>query len=104
LALNLALIPPFGYQAAAAVATASEVVIAICLVWLTWRLTGFRPASSVPLRALIAGGTMAAAVAAVHPNLVVAIAVGVVVYGVALVLLRVPDQLELSQLFARRVS
>jgi O-antigen/teichoic acid export membrane protein len=104
LVLNLALIPPYGYLAAAWVATASEALIAAGLVWMTWRLTGFRPASSVPLRALIASGAMAAAVAAFHPNLAVAVVVGVVVYGAALVLLRVHDQLQLSQLFARRAS
>jgi O-antigen/teichoic acid export membrane protein len=104
LVLNLVLIPPYGYLAAASVATASEVVIAIALLWLTWRFVRFRPASTVPLRALIAGATMAVAVAFAHPNLPVAVAVGVVVYVTALFLLRVPEQLELPQLFARRAS
>jgi len=43
-------------------------------------------------------------VAAFHPNLPVAIAVGVVVYTAALFLLRVPERLELRRLLVRRAS
>jgi O-antigen/teichoic acid export membrane protein len=101
LALNLALIPPYGYQAAAAVATASEVLIAAGLLWLTRRFVGFRPTYSIPLRAAAAGATMTAAVAAFHPNLPVALAIGVVVYAAALYLLGVHERLELRQLLVR---
>jgi O-antigen/teichoic acid export membrane protein len=104
LVLNLALIPPYGYQAAAAVATASEVLIATGLLWLTRRHVGFRPAYSIPLRAAAAAGIMTAAVAAFHPNLPVAITVGVVVYTAALFVLGVPERLELGQLLVRRAS
>jgi O-antigen/teichoic acid export membrane protein len=104
LVLNLALIPPYGYQAAAAVATASEVLIATGLLWLTRRFVGFRPTYSIPLRAAAAAAVMTAAVALVHPNLPVAIAVGVAVYTASLFLLRVPDRLELRQLLVRRAS
>lgn len=104
LVLNLALIPPYGYQAAAAVATASEVVIATGLLWLARRHVGFRPTYSIPLRAAVAAAVMTAAVALVHPNLAVAVAVGVVVYTAALFLLRVPERLELRQLLVRRAS
>jgi hypothetical protein len=47
---------------------------------------------------------MTAAVAAFHPNLPVAITVGVVVYTAALFVLRVPERLELGQLLVRRAS
>jgi len=80
------------------------VLIATGLLWLTRRFVGFRPTYSIPLRAAAAAAVMTAAVALVHPNLPVAIAVGVAVYTASLVVLRVPERLEVRQLLVRRAS
>jgi O-antigen/teichoic acid export membrane protein len=101
LALNLALIPPFGYLAAAWVATASEVVIFAGLIYLTYRFVGFLPSPAVAWKALLAGGAMFAVVFLFHPNLLIAVALGAAVYATAVFLLRIPRAIGLSELVAR---
>lgn len=101
LALNLALIPPYGYLAAAWIATASEVLMFGGLVLLTRRFVGFLPSPAVALRALLAGAAMFAAVYPLDARLPVAVGVGALVYAAAVALLRVQRKIELGELLAR---
>ena len=104
LALNLALIPPYGYTAAASVAASSEAAVCIGLVWLVHRYAGLWLSPQTGARAVLVAAAMGAAVAAVHPNIVVAVVLGAVVYGAGLVLLRIHRRIELGQIFAGGAS
>jgi O-antigen/teichoic acid export membrane protein len=101
LALNLALIPPFGYIAAAWVATSSEIVILAGLVYLSYRFVDFLPSPAVAWKALLAGGAMLAVILFFHPNLPIAVGLGALVYGAAVFLLRIHRAIGLSELLAR---
>jgi len=101
LVLNLILIPPYGYNAAAAVATASEALILVGLLFFTHRYTRFLPGLSVTLRALVAGGAMFGVVYAFHPQIVVDVLIGAAVYTAGLYALRVHRLLELAQVLRR---
>jgi O-antigen/teichoic acid export membrane protein len=96
-ALNIALIPPYGYNAAAAVATASELLILTGLLFFTWRYTHFLPGLAVAARAVLAGAVMFAVVFLFHPEIVVDLVLGAVVYAAGLFVLRVHLLLELAQ-------
>jgi O-antigen/teichoic acid export membrane protein len=96
-ALNIALIPPYGYNAAASVATASELVILAGLLFFTRRYTGFLPGLAVAARAVVAGVLMFGVVFSFHPNLAVDVLLGAAVYVVALLVLGVHKLLELAQ-------
>ena len=101
LVLNLALIPSYGYLAAAWVATVSEILIFIGLALLTQRFVGFLPRPAVALRAIVAGAVMFGVVYPLHIRLPFAIVIGAAVYGACIVLLRVPRKIELRELLAR---
>ena len=98
LVLNLVLIPPYGYLAAAWVATASEVIIFVGLAYLVRRFVGFLPSPSVGWRALLAGAAMFGVVFGLHPPLVVAVILGAAVYAAGLWLLRVHRAIALGEL------
>jgi O-antigen/teichoic acid export membrane protein len=104
LALNLALIPTFGYIGASWATVATEVVLGGVGWYLTARHIGRVPVLSTSWRTLLAGLVMGAAVYPMS-NLsgvmvVIPIAAGVVVYGVASVLVRAINKDEIA--FARR--
>lgn len=101
LGLNLALIPPYGYIAAAWVATGSEVVILSGLVFLTSRFVHFLPSPAVAWKALLAGGVMFAVVLAFHPTLPIAVVLGALVYAGAVFVLRIHRAIGLSELLVR---
>ena len=100
LVLNLALIPSYGYLAAAWVATVSEILIFIGLAVLTRRFVGFLPRPTVALRAIVAGAVMFGVVYPLDIRLPFAIVIGAVVYGTCIALLRVPRKIELRELLA----
>jgi hypothetical protein len=59
-----------------------------------------RPSPWRLLKAAGAAAAMGAAVAAVHPNLAVAVVLGAAVYAAGLFLLRIHRRIELTQIFA----
>ena len=101
LVLNLILIPPYGYNAAASVATASEALILAGLLFFTHRYVSFLPGLGVTIRALLAGGVMFGVVFVFHPNIVVDVVIGAAVYAAGLYALRVHRHLELAQVLRR---
>ncbi len=103
-ALNLALIPTFGYIGASWATVATEIVLGSAGWYLTARHIGRVPVFSSTWRALIAGLVMGVAV---YPMsnlggvmILIPIAAGVIVYVVACLLLRVASKDEIA--FARR--
>lgn len=103
-ALNLVLIPRFGYIGASWATVATEIVLGSVSWYLTARHIGRVPVVASTWRTLLAGLVMGVAVYPIS-NLggvfvLVPIAVGVVVYTVACLLLRVVNQDEIA--FARR--
>src|SRR6266480_1761353 len=97
-ALNLALIPSYSYNAAAGVATASELLGLVVLLVLVHRYAGYVPALEVSLKAALAGAAMVPALLVTPSNLAALIVVGAVVYGAVLILLRTHRSLELREL------
>jgi O-antigen/teichoic acid export membrane protein len=104
LGLNLALIPPYGYVAAAAAASGTDALLLVGLLVIVRHYCGFTPSLAIAVKAALAGGVMFGVVLAFHPNLPVAVVVGAAVYGAALYVLGVYDQIELRQLLTRRAS
>jgi O-antigen/teichoic acid export membrane protein len=98
--LNVALIPAYGYNAAASVATASEALLFAGALWLVHRYTGFLPTLGVPARALLAGTAAFVAAFALPAPVVLALVASGVVYLVALFALRVHEAIELRALLA----
>jgi O-antigen/teichoic acid export membrane protein len=101
LALNFALIPSFGYTAAAAIATGTQFVIVAGALYLVWRYSGFVPGSRVAVRAAIAGAAVLGALAVTPTPFAVSLAGGAILYGGLLLALRVDRELELGQLLRR---
>jgi O-antigen/teichoic acid export membrane protein len=85
LALNLALVPPLGVDAAAAVALGSELVMVAGGLWLVRRELDLRPRFRIAWRVLVAAAAMAAALAAVPAeSLLVLLPLGIAIYAVVL--------------------
>jgi O-antigen/teichoic acid export membrane protein len=101
LALNFALIPSFGYTAAAAIATGTQFVIVVGALWLVRRYTGFFPGPRVALRAGIAGTVVLVALAVAPTPFAVNLVAGGVLYAGLLLALRVDRELDLAQLLRR---
>jgi O-antigen/teichoic acid export membrane protein len=97
-ALNFALIPKYSYNAAAAVATVSEVLTFVVLLGVVRRAVAFIPALGVAAKAVLAGGAMVACLAVTPPNLALLLAVGGCTYAAALLLLRTHASLQLREL------
>ena len=76
-------------------------MIFLGLVYLTYRFVGFQPSPAVAWKALLAGGAMFAVVFFFHPNLPIVVALGAVVYAMAVFLLRIPRAIGLAELVAR---
>jgi O-antigen/teichoic acid export membrane protein len=104
LGLNLALIPPYGYVAAAAAASGTDILLLAGLLFMVHRYGGFIPSPSIGVKAVFAGGVMFGAVAAFHPTLPVSVAIGAAVYGATLYVLGVHDEIQLRQVLTRRAS
>jgi O-antigen/teichoic acid export membrane protein len=104
LALNLALIPTFGYIGASWATVLTELVLGAAGWFLTARYVGKVPVLRLSWRVLLAGLVMGAAIFPLHDMGGVAIAipivVGVLVYAAAVVLLRAVSGEEFS--WARR--
>jgi len=101
-ALNLALIPRYSYNAAAAIATASEVLTLAALSVLVLRFAGFVPGFRVAVKAAVAGAFMVACLAFTPSNLALLIVVGACAYALALLLLRTHGSLQLRQLLGAK--
>jgi O-antigen/teichoic acid export membrane protein len=85
LALNFALVPSLGVDAAAAVALGSELIMVAGGLWLVRRELGLRPRFRIAGRALIAAAAMAGALALVPAeSLAVLLPLGIAIYAVAL--------------------
>jgi O-antigen/teichoic acid export membrane protein len=100
--LNLALIPRYSYNAAAAVATGSEVLTLGVLGVLVMRYAGFTPDLRVAAKAVLAGAIMIACLAFTPSNLALLVAIGACAYGVALLLLRTHASLQLRELLGAK--
>jgi len=104
LALNLALIPLFGYQGASWATVATELVLGIAGWTLVARHVGRVPVPALSWRVLVAGLIMGAAVYPLSGfggfAVLIPIAAGVVVYAVAVLLLRAVTTDEIT--WARR--
>lgn len=104
LALNLVLIPPFSFRGASWATVGTELVLGIVGWILTARYVGRLPVFALSWRVIASGLIMGAAIyplSALHGYAVlVPIAVGAVVYGVAVLLLRAVDADEIR--WARR--
>ena len=100
--LNLILIPPLGYLGSAWATNLTEVsLLAVC--WFFVARHGHRvPLHSLSWRILLAGLVMGAALLPMRtfhgPLVLLAILVGVAVYGVALLVLRAVSQDEIAML------
>ena len=104
LALNLTLIPLFGYQGASWATVATELVLAIAGWTLVARHVGRIAVVPLSWRILLAGLVMGVAIYPLSHlggvEVVIPIAVGAIVYGVASLLLRAISKDEIA--FARR--
>ena len=98
-ALNVILIPPFGYIAAASVAAVSELAAFAGSLYLVHKRTSFRPRLSVTVRALIAGGVMFGVVWLVPVHFTISVLLGIAVYGVMTVVLGLHRAVELHTIF-----
>ena len=103
-ALNLTLIPMFGYQGASWATVATELVLAIAGWMLVARHVGRIAVPALSWRILLAGLVMGAAVYPLSGfggyQVAIPIVVGVVVYGAAVLLLRAVSREEIA--WARR--
>lgn len=92
LALNLALIPTFGYVGASWATVATEIVLGVVAWTLTARHIGRVPVAQLSWRVVLAGLVMGVAVFPLRDmsdaSIAIPIVVGVVVYAVAVLLLR----------------
>lgn len=100
LALNLALIPVFGYLGAAAATVFTEVFLAGAGWWLTLRHLGrvpvLRPSWRIALAGLVMGALLLPARGLRGWPVVAAVVGGALVYGAAALLLRAVDRDELT--------
>jgi O-antigen/teichoic acid export membrane protein len=101
LGMNLALIPEYSYNAAAAIATATQLLIVLGGAWLVHRAIGFVPSARVSLKAAIAGAAVVLVLLAVSAPLAVSLVAGTVLYGLVLLTLRVHRDLALAQILRR---
>lgn len=101
IALNAALIPPYSYMGAAWATVITEVAVLVFSLWAAYPLHLGLPVRGLG-RALAAGAILAAVLAATHalPPLV-QVAVGVLAYGVAVLVTGAVSRSELG-LFVRR--
>jgi O-antigen/teichoic acid export membrane protein len=84
-ALNLALVPPLGIEAAAAVTVASEVLMVAGGLWLVRRELDLRPRFAIAWRVVLAAAVMAGVLALMPADsLAVLLPLGVVLYGAVL--------------------
>jgi len=97
-ALNLVLIPEFSYNAAAAIATLSQLVSAVGAAIVVRRATGFSPRLRTTTRCAAAGLATFAVMFVLDAPLGILVAAGVTVYASMLLLLRVDRELDLRQL------
>jgi O-antigen/teichoic acid export membrane protein len=85
LVLNLALIPPYGIEAAAAVAVGSEVLLVAGGLFLVRRELGLSPRFALLWRVLVSAAVMGGVLALVEEwPLALLLALGVVLYGAAM--------------------
>jgi O-antigen/teichoic acid export membrane protein len=101
-ALNLALIPPYGYDAAAALTTGSEAAVALVGLFIVARIYGFRPQARTTALAVAAAAAMGAVVWFLRTlPLALPIAVGTAVYGLVVLLTGVVSRETLRELMPR---
>lgn len=104
LVLNLTLIPLFGYQGAAWATVMTELVLGIAAWTLTARHIGRVPVPALSWRVILAGLVMAIVIYPMSGmggfSVLIPIAAGVLVYGVAVLLLRAVTREEIA--WARR--
>lgn len=101
LGFNFALIPSFGYTAAAAIATATQVVIVVGSLYFLRRFAAFVPSSRVVVRATIAGAAVFLTLAFMPTSFVVSLFAGGILYALLLLAFRIDRELDLGQLLRR---
>jgi O-antigen/teichoic acid export membrane protein len=105
IAANLALIPRYGYLAAAVVTVVSEVVLLVPFLWIALREASSLAVLGVAWRPALAAALMGVPVWLLAPHSVpLAIVVGALVYGVAILALRIvtpEERAELRQIVRR---
>jgi O-antigen/teichoic acid export membrane protein len=98
-AANLVLIPSYGYLAAAVVTVASEVVLLVPFLWVALREAGPLAVLGVAWRPALAAALMGVPVWLLAPlSVPLAILAGVLVYGCAVMALRVVTAEERAEL------
>jgi O-antigen/teichoic acid export membrane protein len=98
-ALNVALVPEYGIEAAAWVALGCELVLLAGSGWLVWRYLAYAPSFAALARAVPAAAAMAGAVWPLREeSLAVSVTVGAVVYVAVLALLGGIDRERLAEL------
>lgn len=101
-ALNLALIPPYGYDAAAVLTSASEAAVAAAGLLIVCRIYRFRPKVRATALAVVSAAAMGAAVWWLRTlPLAAPIAAGTAVYGLACVLTGIVTRETLRELMPR---
>jgi O-antigen/teichoic acid export membrane protein len=99
IAANLALIPRYGYLAAAVVTVVSELVLLVPFLWVTLREAGSLSVLGVAWRPALASGLMGVLVWLLAPlNVPLAIVAGALVYGAAILAFRVVTAEERAEL------
>ena len=101
LAFNVALIPRFSYTAAAAIATATQLVIVVGALYFVHRSIGFLPSPRVALRAAVAGAAVLVGLFAFPAPLAMGVAGGTALYGLLLLAFRIDRELDLLQILRR---
>jgi O-antigen/teichoic acid export membrane protein len=99
--LNVALIPPWGYTAAAAIATATQFVIVVGALYFVWRSAGFVPSPRVVMRSGIAGAAVMLTLTVVPTPFAVSLVAGGALYALLLLAFRIDRELDLGQLVRR---
>jgi O-antigen/teichoic acid export membrane protein len=86
-ALNVALLPRYGYKVAAITSTASEAVVAVALSAIVWRRLAFRPSLRYVWPVGLAAAAMLASYWLIPLPALIAVALASIVYGLVLVAL-----------------
>lgn len=98
IALNVVFIPEFSYNAAAAIASLSQLASAVGAGIVVWRTTGFSPRLRTTVRCAAGAAATFLVLIVLDAPLAIDVPVGLAVYAAALLLLRVDRELDLRQL------
>ncbi len=96
-------IPKYGYYGAASVTVYSEFMITLIGIFIVYRATKVLPALWIPVRVLMASAIMATALFLLKDiSVILSIPIAIVVYGVALILVRAVSREEVRSILTIR--